>query len=58
MLEEEKVKPKEDTLGYTIDTVCSSNPGVRGNNLFWSGEPRDVSPAGPHKEDALQRAVK
>lgn len=52
MLEEEKVKPKEDTLGYTIDMVCSSNPGVRRNNLFWSGEPREVSPAGPHKEDA------
>lgn len=53
MLKEEKVKPKEDTLGYMTDMVCSSDPGVRRNNLFWSGEPREVSPAGPHKEDAL-----
>jgi len=53
MLKEEKVKPKEDTLGYMIDMVCSSDPGVRRNNLSWSGEPREVSPAGPYKEDAL-----
>ena len=53
MLKEEKVKPKEDTLGYMIDMVCSSDPGVRRNSLSWSGEPREVSPAGPYKEDAL-----